>query len=463
MLDRIECRLGGKKKRRNVFTFIVCFGAFLSASPAFAQNKCPVYEGYCSPRTLFVPALDRSGLSFFGSSAGSDGQVITTSGVTGYFPGTGARTVDVGAAYQTSWGLLFSVGLPLALSRGPNNQTVFAGALSGGVQYPVLKPTLGPLGGFAVHASVVGQTPSWTADGKPGDPPMVEGRVVGSWRVFIASLQLATGVHVQPGRPGDAFRIPVGAALKIFLAPSAWNTDARAHLFFETLNYVHTNTELESHAIWGGMAYTFQHASIGAGFGWTKFEGVDSAMFRISWSGRRDIGDIDDDGIQDHDDRCKFYKEDVDGYQDTDGCPDDDNDGDGVLDSVDECKNVYGTEPNGCPAVASPNAVFALQGNVFDHSGTQRLAALLKLANLSLPNLRAARFFISSDNSTAAAAVETALQSITGCTGCAVQVTPDLFHATPASPPPVDVPVQLNPRTIVIVQVRAMPNRESPK
>jgi outer membrane protein OmpA-like peptidoglycan-associated protein len=42
--------------------------------------------------------------------------------------------------------------------------------------------------------------------------------------------------------------------------------------------------------------------------------------------------DVDNDGIPDAQDKCKQQAEDKDGYQDTDGCPDPDNDGDGVCD-----------------------------------------------------------------------------------------------------------------------------------
>lgn len=66
-------------------------------------------------------------------------------------------------------------------------------------------------------------------------------------------------------------------------------------------------------------------------------------------------GDADGDGIVDNVDRCPTEPEDADGFEDEDGCPEDqDTDGDGLRDSVDQCK----TEPedldgfedeNGCP------------------------------------------------------------------------------------------------------------------
>lgn len=48
-------------------------------------------------------------------------------------------------------------------------------------------------------------------------------------------------------------------------------------------------------------------------------------------------GDRDGDGISDALDQCPDVKEDIDSYQDTDGCPDPDNDSDEILDVDDKC------------------------------------------------------------------------------------------------------------------------------
>ena len=60
--------------------------------------------------------------------------------------------------------------------------------------------------------------------------------------------------------------------------------------------------------------------------------------------------DNDGDGILDVDDKCPDEPEDIDGFEDDDGCPDPDNDGDGILDVDDQCPNEPGPpENNGCP------------------------------------------------------------------------------------------------------------------
>ncbi len=61
-------------------------------------------------------------------------------------------------------------------------------------------------------------------------------------------------------------------------------------------------------------------------------------------------GDIDGDGIMDADDKCPKKPEDVDTYEDDDGCPDPDNDKDTVLDVDDSCPLVPGkVSAQGCP------------------------------------------------------------------------------------------------------------------
>ena len=64
--------------------------------------------------------------------------------------------------------------------------------------------------------------------------------------------------------------------------------------------------------------------------------------------------DNDEDGIPDEADKCPDKPEDVDGFQDQDGCPEPDNDGDGLRDVGDRCpdepetKNGFEDE-DGCP------------------------------------------------------------------------------------------------------------------
>jgi hypothetical protein len=60
--------------------------------------------------------------------------------------------------------------------------------------------------------------------------------------------------------------------------------------------------------------------------------------------------DTDNDGIPDSRDKCPTIAEDMNGYEDDDGCPEIDSDGDGVPDAIDKCPDVPGPKSNnGCP------------------------------------------------------------------------------------------------------------------
>ena len=66
------------------------------------------------------------------------------------------------------------------------------------------------------------------------------------------------------------------------------------------------------------------------------------------------VGDKDGDGLLDDIDECPSRAEDKDGFEDDDGCPEDDNDGDGIYDEVDLCPNVPEDfneyeDKDGCP------------------------------------------------------------------------------------------------------------------
>lgn len=76
-----------------------------------------------------------------------------------------------------------------------------------------------------------------------------------------------------------------------------------------------------------------------AGGGLGLNEAVGTPTFRafagVTWSPAS--SDIDDDRIDDRDDRCPQEPEDLDGFEDGDGCPEADNDGDGIEDRFDTC------------------------------------------------------------------------------------------------------------------------------
>ncbi len=99
----------------------------------------------------------------------------------------------------------------------------------------------------------------------------------------------------------------------------------------------------------GGLDFT-----VGGGAG--ILDGVGVPLFRVigGASFKMESGDSDGDGIPDNTDKCPTLKEDKDGYQDDDGCPDDDNDHDGIVDAKDKCPTKPETingykDDDGCP------------------------------------------------------------------------------------------------------------------
>jgi outer membrane protein OmpA-like peptidoglycan-associated protein len=70
-----------------------------------------------------------------------------------------------------------------------------------------------------------------------------------------------------------------------------------------------------------------------------------------------ELPDADDDGVPDAMDRCPATPEDLDGFEDQDGCPEPDNDGDGIADAKDKCPDEAETvngvdDEDGCPDTA---------------------------------------------------------------------------------------------------------------
>ncbi|MEO1268139.1 MAG: thrombospondin type 3 repeat-containing protein, partial [Myxococcota bacterium] len=76
--------------------------------------------------------------------------------------------------------------------------------------------------------------------------------------------------------------------------------------------------------------------------------------------------DRDGDGIPDNVDVCPDEPEDIDGYEDSDGCPEDqDTDGDGLVDSRDMCPTEPGPKENqGCPNVVADKDKDGIMDNV---------------------------------------------------------------------------------------------------
>jgi len=90
-----------------------------------------------------------------------------------------------------------------------------------------------------------------------------------------------------------------------------------------------------------GVRWTKNEVTMTAALGMGFVRGLGQPRFRaivgVSWSPQTD--DLDGDGIPDDRDECPRLPEDIDGFQDQDGCMDPDNDNDFIPDVDDKCPN----------------------------------------------------------------------------------------------------------------------------
>ncbi len=99
-----------------------------------------------------------------------------------------------------------------------------------------------------------------------------------------------------------------------------------------------------------GYAHGLPISQTDSGYG---FQSVEHRLF-IGFSYEPSIGDRDFDGIKDDVDQCPDDPEDMDDFEDTNGCPDLDNDRDSILDTADDCPLVPedhdgDADEDGCP------------------------------------------------------------------------------------------------------------------
>ncbi|MBI5533171.1 MAG: OmpA family protein [Deltaproteobacteria bacterium] len=94
--------------------------------------------------------------------------------------------------------------------------------------------------------------------------------------------------------------------------------------------------------------------TLGGGAGVIQGVGVPTFRGFLGLMYIHEVGDQDGDGLADDKDQCPTIPEDIDNFQDDDGCPDPDNDGDTIPDEHDKCPNQPETvngfqDSDGCP------------------------------------------------------------------------------------------------------------------
>ena len=202
------------------------------------------------------------------------------------------------------------------------------------------------LQGFGLAASVSATVPTGQFTGgeqnfAADDSVTLGGKVIADWRRGRMSLAANVGVLWRPDtiqvlstRFGT--RLTYGAALGVRLTSR-----------FTGIAEVFGNSDFsglqQAAALEGDLAVRYSVGDVaitlGGGAGFIRGAGSPAArgFLGFTWAPYR--VDTDHDGVQDNVDRCVGELEDVDGYEDDDGCLDNDNDGDGREDSADRCPN----------------------------------------------------------------------------------------------------------------------------
>jgi hypothetical protein len=237
----------------------------------------------------------------------------------------------------------------------------------------------GSLGGFGLAALARGTLPT----GDPNSAISTRGatgamRVLGDLDWLLASVRASAGVLVRTEQQhllGESFGHELPWSIGLSIRPQAFGVDAqgRWQWFIESRGAIALTPSFGSRfgspaALGVGARWSFMRdfsAVGGAEVPLNSAVGVPGVrfMFGISWAPR--FQDADHDGIADEADDCPELAEDFDGFEDDDGCPDDDNDGDGIPDAQDACPNQPETvngyrDDDGCPDSAPAPATAPL-------------------------------------------------------------------------------------------------------
>lgn len=244
------------------------------------------------------------------------------------------------------------------------------GLLVRAVGEPARRSPQEPAGlGLAFQGDVV--LPTGSPEGLLGEPDArLALRAILDWHLFGLGAGVGLGwrhrfVHRSfPGvdaRFRDELEATVG--LRIPLPPprapalvleGRLAVDARDPFADGALTAAEVDLAARFRAVGGALALT-----VGVGAGLTDAVGVPRVRGFVAahWGTR--VPDADEDGVPDAVDQCKQLPEDLDGFEDEDGCLDPDDDLDGIEDAADRCpRDPVGfdddADGDGCPDAAPP-------------------------------------------------------------------------------------------------------------
>jgi len=226
-----------------------------------------------------------------------------------------------------------------------------------------LKSSLWQSGGMRI-AGTVGLTlpSSFGAGGNEylgDDLPTFRSRLAWNWSMPAGKLSAGANVGVILRKPRTIYASEVGQQLT-FGAAAAYHVTDRFSVVGETFGRTGlTGFDVDASPIEGGgglrvAATKALRVVVGGSAGLVA--GIGSPDLRVfaSVGYAPDTRDSDGDGVPNNRDRCTLVPEDDDGFEDGDGCPDDDNDGDRRADAEDKCPTVAEDidgfdDDDGCP------------------------------------------------------------------------------------------------------------------
>lgn len=287
-------------------------------------------------------------------------------------------TLDLGMGLGLFGDLQLDARMPLVTTQsgvgiGNDLSAISAGDLRLRGKWRLLERTLANPVGFAIQGALyvpTGDRDGFTTDGVARfEPRIIVDAELGPVVVLVnAGYQIRAKRFIGAYRHDDIFRWGLGARL-----PLGGGFDVQGNLFgehsFMPANVDGGNTPNKfAHPLeaLGGFGWNFRGFRVSAAGGAGVTRGVGAPAYRVVFglgytpfkeddelAGRTVIAhDFDDDGFAGDADQCPYSAETFDGFEDLDGCPDDDDDGDMVADIVDLCPMEPGLPAkSGCPAV----------------------------------------------------------------------------------------------------------------
>lgn len=198
--------------------------------------------------------------------------------------------------------------------------------------------------GSGLTQLIKGLNPVWSPD---GERLAFASNVTGNYELYSIKpdgsglLQLTSrpDVDIEPTWSPDGRKIAFTSNVNKDWNLWMMNADGTG------LTQLTVDPELDGGPSWGKDGFIYFHSERSGNYDIWKFKPA----------GYEPVpDDTDGDGLADKKDKCPDQAEDIDNFQDEDGCPDPDNDNDGVKDADDKCpteaedKNGY-KDDDGCP------------------------------------------------------------------------------------------------------------------